>query len=61
VAHISVALARISEFFILAALGSSLGLLSPEGRNLVLAGAIVAITLNPLVFRIPDALQRRRA
>jgi CPA2 family monovalent cation:H+ antiporter-2 len=61
-AHISVAPARIGEFsFILAALGLSLGLLSPEGQNLILAGAIVSVTLNPLVFRIPDALRRRRA
>jgi CPA2 family monovalent cation:H+ antiporter-2 len=61
-AHISVVLAQIGEFsFILASLGLGLGLLSPEGQNLILAGAIVSITLNPLVFRIPDALQRSRA
>ncbi len=59
--RISAALAQIGEFsFILAALGLGLGLLSPEGQNLILAGAIVSITLNPLVFRLADAIQRRQ-
>ena len=48
---VSAALAQIGEFsFILAALGLSLGLLSLEAQNLILAGAILSITLNPLVF-----------
>lgn len=48
---VSASLAQIGEFsFILAALGVSLGLLPPEGRDLILAGAILSITLNPLVF-----------
>ena len=46
-------LAQIGEFsFVLAAMGQSLGLLGRDGQNLILAGALVAITLNPLVMRI---------
>jgi CPA2 family monovalent cation:H+ antiporter-2 len=45
-------LAQIGEFsFILAELGRSLGLLPDEGYNLVLAGALISITLNPLFFK----------
>jgi CPA2 family monovalent cation:H+ antiporter-2 len=48
---ISASLAQIGEFsFILAGLGVSLGLLPPEGRDLILAGALLSITLNPFVF-----------
>lgn len=48
---ISASLAQIGEFsFILASLGMTLGLLSPLGQNLILAGALVSITLNPFVF-----------
>lgn len=50
---ISVSLAQIGEFaFILAGLGISLGMLSDEGRNLVLAAAILSIMLNPILFTI---------
>jgi len=50
---VSAALAQIGEFsFILAGLGVALGLLPSEGYNLILAGALLSITLNPLVFRI---------
>ena len=50
---ISVSLAQIGEFaFILAGLGISLNLLSEEGRNLVLAGAILSIMLNPILFTL---------
>jgi monovalent cation:H+ antiporter-2, CPA2 family len=45
-------LAQIGEFsFILAELGRSLGMLPDEGYGLILAGAIVSITLNPVIFR----------
>ncbi|WP_049974067.1 YbaL family putative K(+) efflux transporter [Azospirillum sp. B4] len=44
-------LAQIGEFsFILAAFGVDLGLLPPTGQSLILAGAILSILLNPLVF-----------
>ncbi|ARJ40826.1 Kef family K(+) transporter [Pantoea alhagi] len=50
---ISVSLAQIGEFaFILAGLGISLNILSDEGRNLVLAGAILSIMLNPILFTL---------
>jgi K+:H+ antiporter len=48
---VSASLAQIGEFsFILANLGVSLGLLPTEGQSLILAGAIISIALNPLVF-----------
>jgi CPA2 family monovalent cation:H+ antiporter-2 len=48
---VSASLAQIGEFsFILAALGVGLGLLPPAGRDLILAGSIFSIMLNPLVF-----------
>ena len=50
---VSAGLAQIGEFsFILAALGVSYGMLPEEGRDLVLAGAIVSIALNPVFFVI---------
>ena len=48
---VSASLAQIGEFsFILAGLGVALGLLPTEGRDLILAGALLSITLNPLAF-----------
>jgi CPA2 family monovalent cation:H+ antiporter-2 len=48
---VSASLAQIGEFsFILAGLGITLGLMPPEGRDLVLAGALLSVTLNPLAF-----------
>ncbi len=48
---ISASLAQIGEFsFILAALAMSLGLLPPEGQSLIVAGAILSISLNPMAF-----------
>lgn len=50
---VSAALAQIGEFsFILAALGVQLGLISLEAQNLILAGALLSITFNPLVFLV---------
>ena len=55
---VSASLAQIGEFsFILASLGVSLGLLPTEGQSLILAGAIISIALNPLVFRAIDPAQ----
>jgi CPA2 family monovalent cation:H+ antiporter-2 len=49
---VAASLAQIGEFsFILAGLGVTLGLLPQEGLNLILAGALLSITLNPLLFR----------
>jgi CPA2 family monovalent cation:H+ antiporter-2 len=56
---VSASLAQIGEFsFILAGLGVSLGLLPAEGQSLILAGALLSITLNPLMFRATDAIER---
>ena len=50
---VSVSLAQIGEFsFILAALGVSLGVLTGDARDLILAGAIISILLNPLLFSL---------
>lgn len=49
--NVSASLAQIGEFsFILASLGVSLNMLPLEGQNLILAGALISITLNPLLF-----------
>jgi CPA2 family monovalent cation:H+ antiporter-2 len=54
---ISASLAQIGEFsFILAGLGVSLAILPGEGRDLVLAGAILSILFNPVLFAIVDRL-----
>jgi CPA2 family monovalent cation:H+ antiporter-2 len=56
---VSASLAQIGEFsFILVAMGASLGLLPPEGQSLVLAGALISIALNQLVFRAVEPLQQ---
>jgi CPA2 family monovalent cation:H+ antiporter-2 len=55
---ISASLAQIGEFsFILVSLGVSLQLLPDRGRDLVLAGAIISIMLNPLFFVWLDRTQ----
>ncbi|RWK54037.1 YbaL family putative K(+) efflux transporter [Mesorhizobium sp.] len=52
---ISASLAQIGEFsFILAELGVGLKLLPEQGRDLILAGAILSILLNPLMFFAVD-------
>jgi CPA2 family monovalent cation:H+ antiporter-2 len=54
---VSAALAQVGEFsFILGGLGLAYGLLDPAGFNLILAGALFSITLNPLVFAGSDRL-----
>lgn len=52
---VSAGLAQIGEFsFVLAAVGTAYGLLPPEGRDLILAGALISIALNPLAFRFTE-------
>jgi CPA2 family monovalent cation:H+ antiporter-2 len=59
---ISASLAQIGEFsFILANLGVALGLMPERGRDLVLAGAILSIMLNPLLFALLDRWVAREA
>ncbi len=56
---IGASLAQIGEFsFILAGLGLQLRILPPEGQHLILAGALLSIIVNPLLFAWLD---RRRA
>ncbi len=58
---ISASLAQIGEFsFILAGLGVSLAVLPAEGRDLILAGAILSIIANPFLFVLLDRWQTRR-
>jgi len=48
---LAVSLSQIGEFsFILAGLGIALDILPAEGRDLILAGAIIAIFANPILF-----------
>src|SRR6266478_2571042 len=55
---VSASLAQIGEFsFILANLGISLGLLPAEGQSLILAGSIISIAVNPLVFHAVEPAQ----
>jgi CPA2 family monovalent cation:H+ antiporter-2 len=50
---IAASLAQIGEFsFILASLGSTLGLIEPLARDLIISGAIISILLNPLAFSL---------
>ena len=56
---ISASLAQIGEFsFILAALAVALGLIPPAAQSLVVAGALISITLNPFVFNAIDPVMR---
>eukprot|EP01034_Spumella_vulgaris_P009939 gene9939-12613_t len=55
---VGASLAQIGEFsFILAGLGVVLGLLPAVGMSLVLAGALISIALNPLLFAAIAPLQ----
>jgi CPA2 family monovalent cation:H+ antiporter-2 len=56
---VAASLGQIGEFsFILAGLGLALGLLPPEGMSLVLAGALISIAINPLLFAAVAPLGR---
>lgn len=50
---VSASLAQIGEFsFILASIGVSLKLLPETGRSLIVAGALISISFNPLLFKM---------
>jgi CPA2 family monovalent cation:H+ antiporter-2 len=54
---VSASLAQVGEFsFILAGLGMGLGLLPGEGKDLILAGSLLSVTLNPLAFGLVKPL-----
>jgi CPA2 family monovalent cation:H+ antiporter-2 len=50
---VALGLAQIGEFsFVLAGLGRQLGVMSGETYNLILAAALISITLNPFLLRL---------
>jgi CPA2 family monovalent cation:H+ antiporter-2 len=56
---VGASLAQIGEFsFILAGLGVALGLLPTEGQSLILAGALISIALNSLIFAAIEPAQQ---
>ncbi|HET8797043.1 MAG TPA: YbaL family putative K(+) efflux transporter [Thermoanaerobaculia bacterium] len=56
---VGASLAQIGEFsFILAGLGVQFRLLPEEGRSLILAGALISISLNPAMFAAVEPAQR---
>jgi CPA2 family monovalent cation:H+ antiporter-2 len=56
---VGASLAQIGEFsFILAGLGVTLGVLPTEGQSLILAAALVSISLNPFLFAAVEPLQQ---
>lgn len=59
---IAACLAQIGEFsFILAGLGLTRGVLTPDVHGLILGGALLSIILNPFLFAWLDAWQKRQA
>ncbi|WP_353118163.1 cation:proton antiporter [Nitratidesulfovibrio sp.] len=59
---VAVALAQIGEFsFILASMGTALGVLPPEAGNALVVAAVVSITINPLLYKGIDPLMKALA
>jgi CPA2 family monovalent cation:H+ antiporter-2 len=59
---VAAGLAQIGEFsFMLAAIGTAYGLLSTEAHNLILAAALLSISLNPAAFGAARLWSRRGA
>ncbi len=59
---IAASLAQIGEFsFILIVMGLTLGIVPPEAKDLVVAGAMLSILGNPLLFRMLDRWSARLA
>ncbi|MFT3684635.1 MAG: NAD-binding protein [Phycisphaerales bacterium] len=57
---VAIGLAQIGEFsFILAQAAQGKGLMPDEGVNVLVAAAIISITLNPLLFRSLDRIEAR--
>ena len=56
---VAAGLSQIGEFsFILGQAGVALGMLHPDQYSLILAGALLSITLNPLMFRLVGPVER---
>jgi len=59
---IAASLAQIGEFsFILITMGATLEIVPPEARDLVVAGAMISILANPLLFHLLDRREARKA
>jgi CPA2 family monovalent cation:H+ antiporter-2 len=59
---IAASLAQIGEFsFILITMGATLDIVPPEARDLVVAGAMISILANPLLFHLLDKREARKA
>ncbi|MGL4238086.1 cation:proton antiporter domain-containing protein [Tabrizicola sp.] len=59
---IAASLAQIGEFsFILITMGVKLSIVPPEARDLVVAGAMISILANPLLFHLLDKREARKA
>ncbi len=57
---VAAALAQVGEFsFILVSLGLALGLVPPDALQVVVAAALISISLNPLMFRLVDPVLMR--
>lgn len=57
---VGVGVSQIGEFsFIIGQTGMSLGLLSAEQYSLILAGALISITLNPLMYRLMPWIEKQ--
>jgi CPA2 family monovalent cation:H+ antiporter-2 len=55
---VAIGLAQIGEFsFILSELARRFGLMTDSGHNVLVAAAIISITLNPILFRHIDGLE----
>jgi CPA2 family monovalent cation:H+ antiporter-2 len=56
---VAIGLSQIGEFsFILAQVARDHGLLPEEGMHAIVASAMISITINPLLFRSIDAMER---
>jgi CPA2 family monovalent cation:H+ antiporter-2 len=59
---IAASLAQIGEFsFIMISMGVTLDIVSTEARDLVVAGAMISILANPLLFHLLDRREARKA
>jgi CPA2 family monovalent cation:H+ antiporter-2 len=57
---VAAGLAQIGEFsFIVGTLGRSLGLLPDAGYQLIVAGALISIAINPVLFALIPPIERR--
>jgi CPA2 family monovalent cation:H+ antiporter-2 len=59
VASVAISLGQIGEFsFILVSLGRSLAIVPADATDIVVATAIISITINPLAFRAIEPIER---